>query len=604
MKAQLPEQGPALGGLRADRTAPQERRLLQWLYAATVLLLLLVMFFLFRNLQRYDAANEGIRRSNVILIELQGVLFALKDAEAGSRGYILTHDTTFLRPFNTARPAVMSSINRLDSMVVDGIDRARVDTLRALAADIFRRIQGQLILERTSGPGVQGGEVVRLLEVRRVMERIRDNRLRMVREIEHSREQYYPEATLTNWKAPLMLWVYFGMALLATALLLWRLLRALRRMQEAEEEVQRKVVELDREARTREFAERSLRRVLDSSANAIMAFRSIRDERGRIVDLECILLNRASAQYLGLPVARIFGERLSALPGLPSFLPELVDVVESGMLLDAERASTLPGIAWVDIHAVRLLDGVVITIADASDRKREQNDRMESDRLAVTGRIARTIAHEVRNPLTNLRMALEQLVEELDTGTREQADPFIDILQRNMGRIDRLITDLLESSKPRDLDLKPTAVEGVLEAALATVSDRLALQQMEGRVSVAPALPRVNLDARMMTMALTNICINAVEAMEPGKGRLEIEALLQDGDLCILARDNGRGVAPENIQRLFEAFYSGRNGGMGLGLTTVRSIVNAHGARLSVDSGPGAGTTFIITFPSRSLLPA
>lgn len=583
--------------LRPEGAAPRERRLLQWLYAATVLLLLLVLFFLFRNLQRYGDANEGVRRSNVILIELQNVLFALKDAEGGSRGYILTHDTIYLRPFDKARPAVLQSIQRLDTMVQDQVDRARVDSLRALSADMFRRIQGQLLLERSSPPGLQGGEVERLNEARQVMARIRENRLRMVQEIELMRERYYPEATLGNWKTPLMLWVYFGMALLATALLLWRLLRALRRMQDAEEEVRRKVVELDREARTREFAERSLRRVLDSSANAIMAFRSVRDQRGTIVDLECILLNRASAVFLDLPMARIFGERISALPGLPDLFTDLVDVIESGRQWEAERASPLPGSTWLDIHAVRLLDGVVVTVADASERYKAQNERMESDRLAVTGRIARTIAHEVRNPLTNLRMALEQLVDELDPTNREQAGPFMDILHRNVGRIDRLITDLLESSKPRELVLQPTAVPEVLQAAMATVADRLALQQMEGVVEVEADLPLLDLDARMMTMALTNICINAVEAMEPGKGRLVISAMMEEGSVCIRAADNGRGVAPENMQRLFEAFYSGRSGGMGLGLTTVRSIVNAHGARLTVESELGRGTTFVITFP-------
>ncbi|HEY0977439.1 MAG TPA: ATP-binding protein [Flavobacteriales bacterium] len=584
-----------------------EKRLLKSIYVSTVLLLLVLLFTLYRSMQRYSDANEVIRRSNFLLIELQETLFALKDAETGSRGFVLTHDTSFLRPFNQAQAMIERSIQRMDSASTSVQDRARVDSLRSLSADLFRRIQGQLLLERGSEPGLQGTELERLRDTRAVMDRIKGNRTRMVHEIEGLLEHYRFQEQASRWRTPLMLAVYAAMALLATALLLWRLFRALGLAEKAEQEVHQKVLQLDREMKTRDFAERSLRRVLDSSTSSIMLFRSVRDPTGAIVDFEWLLLNRTAEQLMGRSAESLVGQHLRKVhPHLSDerLFRSLIEVVEGGGPLMEERVSSEREGEWFSVHAVRLLDGFVITYTDISDRKRAQDVLMESDRLAITGRIARTIAHEVRNPLTNLRMALEQLLDELGTEQVEAAGPYVEILKRNIERISRLITDLLESSKPRELDPEPSEVSAVLRSALHAVQDRLDLQQMIGALEVEKGLPRVMMDPDMVQLALANICINAVEAMEPGKGRLSLSARALNGGVTIQVRDNGKGIEPQNIQRLFEAFYSSRSGGMGLGLTTARTILNAHGVHLNVESEVGVGTVFNIAFPASAVVSA
>lgn len=581
-----------------------ERRLLKGIYVATVLLLLLLLFSLFRSMQRYSDANKVIQRSNYLLIELQETLFALKDAETGSRGFVLTHDTVYLKPFNNAQAQIERSIHRMDSASAGPEDRARVDSLRALSADLFRRIHDQLLSERGSAAGLQGAEVEKLRATREVMERIRGNRMRMVHEVETMLETYRFQEEASRWRTPLMLAIYAGMALLATALLLWRLFRALRLAERTEREVQLKVEQLDAEMKVRDFAERSLRRVLDSSSSSIMVFRSQRDAQGGGVDLEWLLLNRTAAQLMGRRAEDLIGRFLRQES--PRLMDEdlflaLVQVVESGEPLVFERPGADREGEWYHVHVVRLLDGVVVTLTDISDRKRAQEVLMESDRLAITGRIARAIAHEVRNPLTNLRMALEQLMDDLGAEQVEAAGPYAEILGRNIDRIGRLITDLLESSKARELDPEATDIGQVLGSALQAVQDRLQLQQMQGSLEVEPGLPMVMLDADMVQIALANICINAVEAMEAGQGRLVLSARSVNGGVLIQVRDNGKGIEAANIHRLFEAFYTGRRGGMGLGLTTARTILNAHGVHLTVDSAVGQGTTFNIMFPSSSL---
>lgn len=584
----------------------EERKLLKWLYAGTLVLLAIVLFATYRNLVSYSDTNDDIRRINGALHELENITSGLKDAETGCRGYILTHDTAYMRSFGIAQPKVVRSIHWLDSTARSDPGAVRADTLKMLAREMLKRIQEQLLSERSSPVGLQGSEQDHMAANRVLMDRIRSDQERLVAELDLRRDRLLEEERTTKPTAPAMLLTYAGLAIIATALLFWRLFRALRKAEEAEAEIQRRMEQLDREVRTREFAERSLKRVLDSSPSGIMAFRSVRDGRGLIVDFEWLLVNKKGEEMVERPAEELIGRRLlDRVPamGESDLFQHYAAVVESGDPYIAERTSYMREGMWLSIHAVRLLDGLVVTFTDISERKRAQELLAEGDRLALTGRIARTIAHEVRNPLTNLHMALEQLLDEVGPEKAAAAEPFADILQRNMHRISKLITDLLESSKPRDLHLEPCAVDALLHEAVATVRDRIALQHMQVTVDVPDGLPRVMTDREMILVALTNLCINAVEAMEPAKGELRLSARAEHDRVQLRVEDNGKGIAPENIERLFQAFYSGRTGGMGLGLTTARTILHAHGVHIDVESAVGSGTSFILTFPLASDVP-
>lgn len=586
-------------GTRSKQT--EERRLLKLLYLGTVVLLLVVLYATYVNFDRFSTATVVMREANHALRSTEAVTSALKDAETGSRGYILTHDTAFLRPFREAQGQVSEALDRLGEHAGDDpAAQARIDTLNALSRTLFKRIQDQILMERISPPGLQGAEAEQLAANRLLMDRIRANQRRITDELTAKRERWSEQEKSTKFSTPLMLLVYAGMAILATALLFWRLFNALGKAEAAEAEISRKVDQLDHEVRTREFAERSLKRVLDSSPSGIMAFRSVRDQQGAIADFEWILVNKEGERMVGRTAPELLGHRM--LEVVPEYagsdiLRSYIEVVEGGSAYADERSSPMcPGL-WLSVHAVRLLDGFVVTFTDISERKRAREMLMEGDRLATTGRIARTIAHEVRNPLTNLQMALEQLVDEVGAERAAAAAPYTDILRRNTKRIGQLITDLLESSKPRELHMAPCAIGEVLAATLDAVADRLALQRMTGMLDVQEGLPPVLMDPAMVQLALVNICINAVEAMEAGRGVLRLSASRSSSGLLVEVEDNGMGIAPENIQRLFEAFYSGRSGGMGLGLTSARTILNGHGVHMEVRSEQGQGTCFALTFP-------
>lgn len=234
-------------------------------------------------------------------------------------------------------------------------------------------------------------------------------------------------------------------------------------------------------------------------------------------------------------------------------------------------------------------------IHDLTMRKKVERDMLIAERLSMTGKIARTIAHEVRNPLTNLTLALEQLKDEMPKGS-ESVKLYSDIIERNAGRIEQLIGEMLSSSKPRELNLELIHVDEVLSDTISLTIDRLNLNQMKLEKNFASNLPRVLLDREKIKMALLNIIINAVEAMEPGKGLLTVQTELSAQQVIVSITDNGKGIPADDLEKLFDPFFTGKAGGMGLGLTTTKNILSSHSASVEVTSKVNEGTTFLIIF--------
>lgn len=581
------------------RRGRRGRRLLHLLYAITVLMLGLFLWATIRTFNSYSSANRSIRESNTVLQELETMVSGLKDAQIGVRGYMLTHDTSYVLPFRLAQPVVQRSIHRLDSLNRAGATDQDLEPIQELSRQLLKEIQDQFLAERNSPIGVHGMKKRRMRNSEQLLERVRGEQDRLVAAIGKERDQYLSAERRIEPDTPTMLLFFALLATAATSLLFWRLTRALNKAERAENEISLKVEELNHEVHIREFAERLLKRVLDSSPSAIMAFRSVRNARGEVADLEWIMANQGAEREFAQGEGLV-GKRLLVEMGWmrdTELHAAMLEVIDSGIPYERVQPSAMRSGIWEHVHVLRLLDGLVVTITDITETRRAQDLLAESDRLAITGGIARTIAHEVRNPLTNLSMALEQMLEELEPAQREQVGAYSAILQRNIRRIAKLITDLLESSKPKELEKRPCQVKALLESTLKTVKDRMELLEMQARVEVASGVTSVMADREAMITALGNLCVNAIEAMEPGKGRLLLKAGLHGERVRIIVADNGKGVDPEDIKHLFQAFYSGRTGGMGLGLTTARTIFTAHGIHMDVESTVDEGTTFSLTFP-------
>jgi PAS domain S-box-containing protein len=234
-------------------------------------------------------------------------------------------------------------------------------------------------------------------------------------------------------------------------------------------------------------------------------------------------------------------------------------------------------------------------LKDITKRKKAEAELILAEKLSMTGKIARSIAHEVRNPLTNLNLALEQLKDEVPNGV-EDAELYFKIISRNAKRIEELIASLLESSKPKSLSLKKTNINEVIESSIQIIEDRLKLQQMNIELDLANNLPDLPIDIEQLKVAFVNLMINAIEAMKAGQGLLKISTSLEHQEVKVMIDDNGNGISKENIKKLFDPFFTAKKGGMGLGLTSVQNIVQSHLGEISVESEIGEGTKFILSF--------
>jgi len=310
------------------------------------------------------------------------------------------------------------------------------------------------------------------------------------------------------------------------------------------------------------------------------------------------LLGYSRDELLQINPARLF-DRLDALRQLRFSVREFNQIKDFETTIvskEGRKRICLISVWAVDDAAGRPVwyQGIV---RDITEQKKAQQELIIAEKLTMTGKLARSIAHEVRNPLTNLSLALDQLRDELGDN-QEETELYTDIIGRNVERISTLITDMLNSSKPRELDRKPQDLNDVVKDTLGFVTDRIKLKQMQLTTNYSTDDCTAPLDREQVRMALTNILINAVEAMEPGQGKLWIDtSCIDDTQVCVVIRDNGSGIAPENIQRLFDPFFTGKQSGMGLGLTATQNIVTSHRGHIDVDSEMGQGTTFRITFP-------
>jgi signal transduction histidine kinase len=220
---------------------------------------------------------------------------------------------------------------------------------------------------------------------------------------------------------------------------------------------------------------------------------------------------------------------------------------------------------------------------------RELDDLRSIEKFAVSGRISRTIAHEIRNPLTNINLACEQI----NLAQDEDSKVLLEMIKRNSKRINDLITDLLNSTKFSELNPQKVFVHDVLDQALLLASDRINLKGI--KINKEYAAPReVEIDPDKMKIAFLNLIINAIEAMEPDNGILEIRIVNQAQNCLITIKDNGSGMDKNSLQRIFEPYFTSKNEGNGLGLTHTQNIILNHNGKISVTSSPGYGTTFLI----------
>lgn len=227
-----------------------------------------------------------------------------------------------------------------------------------------------------------------------------------------------------------------------------------------------------------------------------------------------------------------------------------------------------------------------------------------AEKAVVVSRLASAIAHEIRNPLNYINLTLDHLratFAPTDPGKQEKFASLTKQLKVEVARINSRITEFLNYSRPAKLEPQPLDLFAAASDAMRIFEVQAAESNVETRVEKQGDVPPVLADAISLRSALTNLIINGFQAMDSNGGRLSV--VLSSEDDGRLARidvtDSGRGIAAEDISKVFEPYYSTKETGTGLGLAIVKKAVDDHNGTISVKSKVGEGTTFTITLPTR-----
>ncbi|HLA57287.1 MAG TPA: ATP-binding protein [Puia sp.] len=271
--------------------------------------------------------------------------------------------------------------------------------------------------------------------------------------------------------------------------------------------------------------------------------------------------------------------------GLVSCLLILYSLVTFNMESQAKKKATKQAETYHD-----QLEKRVIELAKANQELLELRGL---ERFTSTGRLARVIAHEIRNPLTNIDLSAGHL--ENDKLGTDDKKAFLDIIARNSRRINELINELLSATKFTDLQYEEIRVNDLLDETLNEAIDRAQLSHVHINKNYSSDNIWLNVDRSRMEIALLNIIVNAMEAMTGENSLLILETGEKNGQCIITIRDNGKGMDGETLAKVFDPYFTSKTNGNGLGMTNTQNIILNHKGKIEVVSEVGKGTAFIIT---------
>jgi PAS domain S-box-containing protein len=236
--------------------------------------------------------------------------------------------------------------------------------------------------------------------------------------------------------------------------------------------------------------------------------------------------------------------------------------------------------------------GVAAIIKDITERKEMQEKLMRQEKLAVLGKLAGGMGHELRNPLGVISNSVYYLKMKFKDSD-EKALKHLDILAREVERANKLITDLLDFSRVKPPSSKEGDVNSVMEDALANIEIP---ESISVKTLLDEIVPPIFMDLDQIQLAFQNIISNAIKAMPDG-GKLEIKTGVKNKFVTIEFKDTGEGIAKENITKIFEPLFTTRAKGIGLGLAIVRGIIDRHKGSIEIKSKLGIGTTITVRLP-------
>lgn len=341
------------------------------------------------------------------------------------------------------------------------------------------------------------------------------------------------------------------------------------------------------------------------------------------LDARVQLVNRAFAEMMGCPAEELIGKHCSELFGCQ---PEPALSADNNApaaassscarqlslaretTISEEIAGRNPGqrlrsrISPVHDSSGQITHFVMV-VRDVTDIALREREQARLEQVARLGEMVAGLAHEIKNPLAGIQGAVDILIQRRPTNDPERK--VLEDVRHEVNRIDNAMHVLLNRARPRQFNFQPCSLSETVQRAVG-LGQAIAASATKGRVKInfsAPADPVVLLiDANQVEDAVLNLILNALDAIE-GPGEINISVANDNVHnnhvpyAKVLVSDTGRGIPPENLQRIFNPFFTTNPQGTGLGLPAVRRIMRAHGGRVEVFSTLGQGTSFLLSLP-------
>jgi signal transduction histidine kinase len=236
------------------------------------------------------------------------------------------------------------------------------------------------------------------------------------------------------------------------------------------------------------------------------------------------------------------------------------------------------------------------TQLDAVYKELQQSfERMKrSERLSAIGQLSAGLAHEIRNPLASIGGAAAILRKNSESA--ERREEFLEIIEKECLRLNRLLTNFLEFARPRLPQYQLTEVGPILESVIGLAAHSVGRQPIQLRTDIAPDMPAIKCDPEQIKQVLLNLTINSVQAMPDG-GEIVLSTRVDGSRVVIEVKDQGPGISPDNLDKIFDPFFTTRDTGTGLGLSVAHQILSQHGGILNAKNNSDRGASFSLFLP-------
>ncbi len=229
------------------------------------------------------------------------------------------------------------------------------------------------------------------------------------------------------------------------------------------------------------------------------------------------------------------------------------------------------------------------------DLKQSRDQLIQAERLATAGKMSASFAHEIRNPLSSMRMLAQMLMQKPEM-SQERHQQSLRYILEEIERIDTIVKGLMDFARPTALNLTRQPLAPTLQAVLDLMEANLAHHKIALVLDLSTETPEIQFDSDKLKQAFMNVVLNAMEAMPQG-GVLTVSVVLDEDRIGIKVVDTGIGIPPEDLAQLFEPFFTKKTRGTGLGLANVKRIFEEHGGSVEIKSTVGEGTEVSLWMP-------